>query len=144
MTEMTNDNMHINKYQMTFNHCPIFSVMLKDNTVYKYSTQKRGVTITKQCIHIRKSAENWQGYAYLHGHVNNTCIIFVYILNTNNINPKFIVQRSYLLITSVLVSEQNLEMNEIKFSTAFTLSFTFSFLTIHISLFYIHLTLLLD
>lgn len=41
MTEMTNDNMHINKHQTTFNHCPIFIVMLKDNAIFKCSTSQR-------------------------------------------------------------------------------------------------------
>lgn len=54
MTEMTNDNMHINKHQTTFNHCPIFIVMLKDNAIFKCSNLHRGgVTVTKQLLYLR-------------------------------------------------------------------------------------------
>lgn len=81
-----------------------------------------GVTVTKQLLQLRKSAEKWQGCAYLGGGVSDTYTFFISILNGKNNSPPSYYIEVMSTHTIVQAFQLNLVMNEIKISLSVAVS----------------------
>lgn len=113
MTEMTNDNMHINKHQATFNHCPIFLVMLKDNVIFKCSTSQRRYNYHQITSITWKLSKKVARLCYLGEGVNDNYIFLISLpKDENNSPPNYCIEgMSTHAISSHFSTEFSNELN---------------------------------